>query len=123
MKSFTAGGKTITVFSAAEPETPVIYLNTFSDEGQKVFEAARTLGCPPFTLVAVSDLNWNHDMAPWNSPPAFKNAEPCTGGADDYLRLLTEQIIPMVENELGTVRLLSKTLSPAPAVRMTICGC
>ena len=100
MKSFTAGGKTITAFSAAEPESPIIYLNTFSDEGQKVFEAARALGCPPFTLVAVSDLNWNHDMAPWNSPPAFKNAEPCTGGADDYLRLLTEQIIPMVENEL-----------------------
>ena len=101
VNSFTAGGKNIDVFSAAEPEAPVIYLNTFSNEGQKVFEAARALGCPPFTLVAVSNLDWNHDMAPWNSPPAFKNAKPCTGGADDYLRLLTEQIIPMAESNLS----------------------
>lgn len=33
------------------------------------------------------------DMAPWDSPAAFKNGEPFTGGADDYLRLLVEEII------------------------------
>ena len=42
-------------------------------------------------------------MAPWDSPPTFKNADPCTGGADDYLRLLTEEIIPAAEKELGGV--------------------
>src|SRR5699024_9530340 len=78
---------------------PVIYLNTFSDEGQNVYEAARAAGCPPFTLVAIRDLDWNHDMVPWDSPPAFKHAEPCTGGADDYLQLLTEEIITMAEKE------------------------
>lgn len=29
------------------------------------------------------------------------NAEPCTGGADDYLRLLTEEIIPTAEKEIA----------------------
>ena len=100
MRAFTINGKTVDVFLASEPGTPIINLNTFSDEGQKVYGAAQAAGCPPFTLVAISDLDWNHDMAPWDSPPAIKNAAPCTRGADDYLRLLTEEIIPMAEKEI-----------------------
>lgn len=103
MHTFTATHKTISVFQCTEPECPIIYLNTFSNEGQKIFEAAQAAGCPPFTLVAISDLDWNHDMVPWDSPPAFKNADPCTGGADDYLRILTEKIIPTAEKEITGV--------------------
>ena len=98
MQNFAIDGKSISIFSDAKAESPIIYLNTFSNEGQKVFEAAQAAGCPPFTLVSISNLDWNHDMVPWDSPPAFKNAEPCTGGADDYLRLPTEEIIPTAES-------------------------
>ena len=100
MSVFTTEGKNVFIFSGAEPKIPVIYLNTVSGEGQKVFEAAQTAGCPPFTLVAISDLDWNHDMVPWDSPAAFKKGESFTGGADDYLRLLVEEIIPKAEKEL-----------------------
>ena len=103
MYTFTSSGKTVAIFPSSEANAPIIYLNTFSGEGQKVYEAAQTTGCPSFTLVAISDLDWNHDMAPWDSPPTFKNADSCTGGADDYLRLLTEEIIPAAEKELGGV--------------------
>ena len=103
MHTSTANSKTVSIFPSTESGTPIIYLNTFSDEGKKVYEAAQAAGCPPFTLVSVSDLDWNHDMVPWDSPPAFQNAGPCTGGADDYLRLLTEEIIPTAENELSGV--------------------
>ena len=103
MQTLEIGGKSISVFSGANSDLPIIYLNTFSDEGQKVYETAQAADCPPFSLVAISDLEWNHDMAPWDSSPAFKNAEPCTGGADDYLRLLTEEIIPTAEKELAGV--------------------
>lgn len=95
--------KTICVFACSEPGAPIIYLNTFSGEGQKICETAQAAGCPPFTLVSISDLDWNHDMVPWDSPPAFKNSEPCTGGADDYLHLLTEEIIPAAEKEINGV--------------------
>lgn len=101
MQTMIINGKTINIFLALKPGTPIIYLNTFSNEGQKVYEAAQAAGCPPFTLVAISDLDWNHDMVPWDSPPAFKDSEPCTGGADDYLRLLTEEIIPTAEEEIA----------------------
>lgn len=103
MYTFTTNGKTVSIFPSLEANAPVIYLNTFSGEGQKVYEAAQAAGYPPFTLVAVSDLDWNHNMAPWDSPPTFKNADPCTGGADDYLRLLVEEIIPAAEKELGGI--------------------
>ena len=103
MHTFTTDNKTISIFPCSESESPVIYLNTFLDEGQKVYEAAQAAGCPPFPLVAISDLEWNHDMVPWDGPSAFKNAEPCTGGADDYLRLLTEEIIPTAEKGIAGV--------------------
>lgn len=100
MRTFTTDNKTISIFPCSESESPVIYLNTFHDESQKVYETAQATGCPPFTLVTVSDLAWNHDMAPWDSPAAFKKGEPFAGGADDYLRLLVEEIIPRAEKEL-----------------------
>ena len=103
MYSFTTNDKTAAIFSCAGPEYPVIYLNTFSNEGQKIYEVAQAAGCPPFTLVAISNLDWNHDMVTWDSPPAFKNADPCTGGADDYLRLLIKEIIPTAEKKITGV--------------------
>ena len=92
--------KNESVFPATFPGAPVIYLNTYSNEGQKVYEAAQAADCPPFSLAAISDLDWNRDMAPWDSPAAFKKGELFTGGADDYLRLLVEEIIPRAEKEL-----------------------
>ena len=89
---FEIGGKTVFVFHSNRPGSPVIYLNTYSDEGQQLFEATQTAGYPPFTLVAISDLDWNHDMASWDSPAAFKGGEPFTGGANDYLRVGRQDI-------------------------------
>lgn len=103
MYTFSIKGKTTSIFPSFEANAPIIYLNTFSNEGQKVYEATQAANCPLFTLVAISDLDWSHDMVPWDSPPVFKNSEPCTGGADDYLRLLTEEIIPTAEREISGV--------------------
>ena len=69
--------------------SPILYLNTFSSEGEKVLKEARAPGCLPFDLETISNLEWNHDMVPWDNPFAFKNADSFIGGADDYLRLLT----------------------------------
>ena len=101
MHAFTINGKAVDVFLETEPGAPIIYLNTFSGEGQKVYEAAQAVGCPLFSLVTISNLDWNQDMAPWDSPAAFKNGEPFTGGADDYMRLLVEEIMPRAEKELA----------------------
>lgn len=101
MLHFIIGSKTASIFPSLKTTAPIIYLNTFSGEGLKVYEAAQATGCPPFTLVAISDLDWNHDMAPWDGPAAFKKGEPFIGGADNYLQLLVEEIIPRAEKELA----------------------
>lgn len=100
MYEFTIGGKNVSVFPSNVPDVPVIYLNTYSNKGQQVFQAAQAAGCPLFTLVTIDNLDWNRDMAPWDSPAAFKNGEPFTGGADNHLRLLVEEILPRAEKDL-----------------------
>lgn len=52
MHTFTIDCKTVSAFSSYELGAPIIYFNTFSDEGQKIYEAAQATGCPPFTLQA-----------------------------------------------------------------------
>lgn len=101
MRTFSVEGKTVSLFTGTVPDAPLICLNTFSGEGAQVFQALQQAECPPCTLVAVSNLAWDHDMAPWDSPPAFRNGAPFSGGADAYLHLLTETILPQTEQFLA----------------------
>ena len=57
MYTLTIKGKTVSIFPSLEADDPIIYLNTFSGEGQKVYEAAQAARCLPFTLVAISNLD------------------------------------------------------------------
>lgn len=68
-------------------------------------QALRKAHCPDFTLVAVSNLDWGRDMAPWECPSVVPGGEPCTGGADEYLRLLTQEIVPRAESEISALPL------------------
>ena len=98
MLSFTIENRNVTVFPSDGAGRPVIYLNTVENEGARVREALRD--APDFTLVAVDGLDWNCDMSPWAIPAIAKNAAPCTGGADAYLKILTERIAIEAEERL-----------------------
>lgn len=100
MTSFNIEQKRVDVFASAAPDRPVIYLNTYGREGKQVFQHLQETGCPDFSLVAVSNLEWDHDMAPWDIPPISEKDTPCTGGSDDYLKLLLNQILPEAEKAL-----------------------
>ena len=100
MNSFSVEQKRVDVFESAAPNKPVIYLNTYGREGAQIFQYLTDIGCQDFSLVAVSKLEWNHDMVPWDIPPIFKNGASYTSGADEYLRLLINQIIPKAESLL-----------------------
>ena len=79
---------------------PVIYLNVFQGNGADVWEACRSLGCPPFVLVAIGDLDWNRDLSPWTCEAVTRDGEPFGGGAQAYLDELLGHVIPQVEGEL-----------------------
>lgn len=95
---FYVSGRDIAVYPCHISGRPVIYLNTFEGEGERVYQMLQDTGCPDFTLVTISGLDWHHDMTPWEAPAVSEGMPPCTGGADDYLRLLTEEIVPNAEN-------------------------
>lgn len=97
MHSLTIQNKNITVFPSTQPGKPIIYFNTFDDEGKQVYEQLKSEECPDFTLVAISNLEWNHDMTPWAITSITQKAPPCTGGADDYIKLLLNHILPETE--------------------------
>ena len=94
LHTFEAEGKSVCLFPGRQPDAPVLYLNTFPGEGERVLRALRETGCADFSLVAVSNLDWNCDMAPWDAPPAFARSGPFTGGAQEYLGLLTQNHPP-----------------------------
>lgn len=90
-------GKQIDIYPSSVPNSPVVYLNTFSNEGDGIYKRLCEMGCEQFSLVAVSSLKWDNDMSPWDIPPIVKGDTPCTGGADEYLRFLTDKILPKAE--------------------------
>lgn len=103
MHTFSLEGKTVSVYPGKTPGAPALYLNTFGQEEAQVVAALRKQNLPDFSLIVLSGLDWNHDMAPWDAPPVFANGAPCTGGADEYLHLLTHTLLPAAEERLDGV--------------------
>lgn len=70
------------------------------DVDKELLEEIEAENLPSFSLVTINNLEWNKDMSPWYAPPISEEDMPCTGGADEYLDFLTENIIPTVEKDL-----------------------
>lgn len=101
MKQFAVENKTISLYPGRAKNSPIVYLNTCAGEGGQVYQALQDNGCRDVALAAIDGLDWHHDMAPWEASPVFKKDIPCTAGADDYLQILTGQIVPEVEGKLS----------------------
>ena len=96
------GGKEITIYPAQTDNSPLVILHIFSDEGQQVYDALKKLTTVDFSLVTIGNLDWDKDMSPWAIPPIYKNDTPCSGGADEYLHLLLNDILPQVLQSLSS---------------------
>lgn len=101
MISFSICQKQVHVYPSGLPNRPVIYLNTVAEADAQIYKALGQGDGPACSLVTVTGLDWNHDMAPWDIPAIARGGECCTGGAADYLNLLTGQILPRAERELS----------------------
>ena len=99
MKEFVINNKVINIlYNKTElKELPVIFLNTFNDEGKNVFEKCNDLGTNEFILVSIAEMNWNDDLTPWECPPLYKGDTKCLGYADNYLKEIENDIIPRIE--------------------------
>ena len=102
MIRFELCGKVVNVFGKENKGSPLVILNTFEDEGEAVWNECLLQNCLPFTLAAISCLDWNKDMSPWQNPPIYKNDTAFLGGADSYLDELKEKIIPSIRSYLSS---------------------
>ena len=98
--SFEIKGKQVEIFynDSEIKKVPVIILNTYEGEGKEVWEECQKLNVKDFILVAISKLDWNNDMTPWECPPLYKRDSYYNGYADKYLDILVNDIIPKVSD-------------------------
>ncbi|MCQ2147122.1 MAG: hypothetical protein MJZ16_06350 [Bacteroidales bacterium] len=54
-----------------------------------------------FTTVVITGINWNDDLTPWEAEGVFKKGKPFGGKSEEFLKALTEEIIPETELKLG----------------------
>lgn len=94
MNTFTIHGRTAAIYPAAQSNQPLMILNTYTDNGDVTMQHLQQMNAPNCNLLVISNLDWIHDMTPWECPPLNKIDAPFSGGADDYLKMLCTEIIP-----------------------------
>ena len=97
--------KVITLYKSSDTNAPLIVFNTFEGDGEDVYQALQNMGCTSINLLVIGNIDWNHDMSPWYIPSIYSKEKSFSDGADDYLRLLIDEILPkaneMIEGEPG----------------------
>lgn len=94
-----AGNKKIQIFSSKK-KAPLIVYHAVMGEGKRLWQACRDIDCPEFSLAVINGVNWDDEMTPWPIPPISKGDTPCSGGADIYLKQLTGELLPRIEDSL-----------------------
>lgn len=81
-------------------EAPLVVLNTFEGEGEKVYSAVKKITDITFSLALVSVPDWNRDMSLWPASGVFQRRD-FEGGADKYLNELSSAVLPKIYSDLG----------------------
>ena len=93
-EKFNMHNKEITLYKSSDINAPLIVFNTFEGDGEDVYQALQNMGCTSINLLVVGNIDWNHDMSPWYMPSIYSKEKSFSGGADEYLRLLVDEILP-----------------------------
>ena len=92
--------KSIFLYGETNEGAPLVIVNTFDGDEHELNELLAGMVDIPYTLAVISDVNWNDEMTPWDCQPLFKGDKPCTGGADDYIKKLEDDIVPAIIEKL-----------------------
>ncbi len=95
------GNRSASIYrTASSIDCPIIYTQLSSEVAETIAELLTDTGV---VLVALEDVDWERDLSPWPTAKAFRSGNDFTGGADAYLKDLTEMIVPAVEELLDIV--------------------
>lgn len=93
-EKFNIKDKEIILYKSPDINSPLIVFNTFEGDGEDVYQALQNMGCTSLNLLVVGNIDWNHDMSPWYMPSIYSKEKSFSGGADGYLKLLIDEILP-----------------------------
>ena len=119
-EKFNICNKEITLYKSTDINAPLIVFNTFEGDGEGVYQALQNMGCTSLNLLVIGNIDWNHDMSPWYMPSIYSKEKSFSGGADEYLRLLIDNILPkaneMIDGEPGFTGITGYSLAGLFAV-------
>jgi len=98
-EKFNIIDKEVTLYKSSDINAPLIVFNTFEGDGEGVYKELQNMGCTFLNLLVIGNIDWNHDMSPWYMPSIYSKEKSFSGGADGYLKLLIDEILPKA-NEL-----------------------
>ena len=112
MKQFqqTLGDIQIQCSSPEEGAARIIYLL----EPEKVISGLSDLvDSGRVAIVSVFGMDWDKDLTPWPAPNVRKKAADFGGGAESFMNILEQEIVPSVENKLAvdSMKFTSETRS------------
>lgn len=95
MQKIEECGFSAAVFLPEKPPEFSVWTVLPGGDGEHLFEL---LPAPKPALICVA-ADWNRDLSPWATKKVFRGGEDFSGGANDFLKNLVENIIPFVENK------------------------
>jgi predicted alpha/beta superfamily hydrolase len=99
-QTLIAGGRHVDLYPASSAAPLVVYHAVMDKVGERFAHAYERLGAPDCSLLVINDVDWNADMSPWPIPKIAPNDVPCSGGAEEYLPVLLNEIIPAARDAL-----------------------
>ena len=97
VRTLSCGPYTVNLFLAVNSQN-VVYAVMDQAEAQAVWSMLKE---PRPALAAISSVDWNRELSPWPAPRVFRSTEDFGGEGLAFLDMLTGQIVPLVEAQLG----------------------
>lgn len=93
------GTRQVSIFSGNNTDSDtIVYMHTSLNDGEQLASELEDVNA---VIVTIDGVDWNRELTPWPAKRAFKGGKDFAGGADLYLKELTETLIPMIEERIG----------------------
>ena len=92
----------VCLYRLTQGRAPLFYSIDYHENGQLLIDASKQMECGGFNLVTISGLHWNQELSPWPVPTVVSKDDKFTGEASQWLPVLTDEIVPQVEQILDS---------------------
>ena len=101
VKELQFGHRRVCLYHLVQEAAPLIYSIDYHENGQLLLDACQQVACSGFNLVTISGLKWNQELSPWPVETVVSRDDRFTGEADQWLSVLTQEVVPQVERLIG----------------------